>query len=174
MQVWEAETATDILVLREVLKLAEADPDVAADVLCALYEQRDRCSVLDDILSLAQEMPLPPIVVELPPPPVRVQVQGDLFHGRVPEGAVYVGRAAPGLKRSRYANPFTVAEHGANAVNLYWDYLKSEPELLAAARAELAGRDLACWCPDWKPCHAQVLIAAVHDPAWPHERRVSA
>ena len=42
----------------------------------------------------------------------RIKVTGDLFHGQVPDGAVYVGRAAPGLKGSRYANPYTVAEHG--------------------------------------------------------------
>lgn len=25
-------------------------------------------------------------------------------------------------------------------------------------RAELAGKDLACWCPTWEPCHADVLL----------------
>ncbi len=28
----------------------------------------------------------------------------------------------------------------------------------AEARAELAGKDLACWCPPWQPCHADVLL----------------
>jgi hypothetical protein len=42
----------------------------------------------------------------------RVKVTGDLFHGQVPDGAVYVGRAAPGLPRSPYANPFTVKTDG--------------------------------------------------------------
>jgi len=45
---------------------------------------------------------------ELPAPvrldPQRVRVAGDLFHGRVPDGAVYVGRAARGLTVSPYAN----------------------------------------------------------------------
>lgn len=32
-------------------------------------------------------------------------------------------------------------------------------------RAELAGRDLACWCPpDW-PCHADVLLEVANTPA---------
>jgi hypothetical protein len=31
-------------------------------------------------------------------------------------------------------------------------------ELRAAARRELAGRDLACWCPLDQPCHADVLL----------------
>lgn len=31
-------------------------------------------------------------------------------------------------------------------------------ELIAAARAELRGHDLACWCPLSAPCHADVLL----------------
>jgi hypothetical protein len=42
----------------------------------------------------------------------RVKVTGDLFHGQVPIGAVYVGRAAPGLRKSPYANPFPVKTYG--------------------------------------------------------------
>jgi hypothetical protein len=38
----------------------------------------------------------------------RVKVTGDLFHGVVPNGAVYVGRGKPGLKQSPFHNPFTV------------------------------------------------------------------
>jgi Domain of unknown function (DUF4326) len=91
--------------------------------------------------------------------PRRVQVTGDRFHPRVPDGAVYVGRAAPYLKRSRYCNPFTVKEFGREeAVRLYREYLLTTPGLLAAARAELAGRDLACRCSPDSPCHADVLI----------------
>lgn len=28
----------------------------------------------------------------------------------------------------------------------------------AQARSELAGKDLACWCPESQPCHADVLL----------------
>jgi hypothetical protein len=45
---------------------------------------------------------------------------------------------------------------------LYREYLITEPGLLAAAQTELAGRDLACWCPPDQPCHADILIAAVN------------
>lgn len=56
--------------------------------------------------------------------PRRVQVTGDLFHGRIPPGAVYVGRQARGLPRSPFANPFTVKEFGREeAVALYREYL---------------------------------------------------
>jgi hypothetical protein len=30
-------------------------------------------------------------------------------------------------------------------------------------RAELAGRDLACWCPLDQPCHADVLLELAND-----------
>jgi hypothetical protein len=89
----------------------------------------------------------------------RVRVTGDLWHGQVPPGAVYVGRAAPGLRASRYANPYPARLLGApRAVELYRAFLADRPELAAAARAELAGRDLACWCPPDRPCHADVLL----------------
>lgn len=35
----------------------------------------------------------------------------------------------------------------------------SNRQLLGVARDELAGLDLACWCPAWLPCHADVLLA---------------
>ena len=91
--------------------------------------------------------------------PQRVKVEGDLFHGRVPDGAVYVGRAAPGLPGSPFANPFTVREYGAaEAVSRYRGRLLSSPWLLAEMRRDLAGRDLACWCPPGQACHADVLL----------------
>lgn len=93
--------------------------------------------------------------------PRRVRVRGDLFHGRVPAGAVYVGRAAPGLRRSPYANPFRPTEltaaARADAARRFRDWICARPELLAAARAELAGKDLACWCPPG-PCHGEELL----------------
>jgi len=89
----------------------------------------------------------------------RVKVQGDLYHGRIPEGAVYVGRAGPGLPGSRFANPHKVREMGRDeAIRMYREHLAAHPELVAAARAELAGKTLACWCAPGQACHADVLL----------------
>ena len=68
MQVWEAVTGTDVLVLREVLKLAESDPDVAATVLNALYEHRANANdeTLAAILTRAEEAPLDPLFGAVP------------------------------------------------------------------------------------------------------------
>lgn len=100
--------------------------------------------------------------------PKRVRVLGDLFHGQVPAGAIYIGRAAPGLPASPYANPFRVGKNAtdrADAVRQYHAWLPTQPQLLAAAQAELAGWDLACWCElDGQPCHGDVLLPLVNTP----------
>lgn len=51
------------------------------------------------------------------------------------------------------------------AVAMYREWLAQLPSLVEAARTELAGRDLMCWCPlvdeggNPVPCHADVLLA---------------
>jgi hypothetical protein len=107
--------------------------------------------------------------------PRRARMIGDLYHGRIPEGAVYVGRAAPGLPGSPFANRHRAgicracgARHDrAGAVTAYACDLAARPDLVCAARRDLAGADLACWCRlDVSPCHADVLllVAAGDDP----------
>jgi hypothetical protein len=99
--------------------------------------------------------------------PRRVRVIGDLYHGRIPDGAIYVGRGAPGLPASRYANHHRAgacrtcrAHHDqAGAVAAYSRDLDASPQLIDSARRELAGVDLACWCRlDSRPCHGDVLL----------------
>jgi len=85
-----------------------------------------------------------------------------------PADALYVGR---GLG-SKYGNPYThlIGKSAAKfqvksreeAVNAYEDYLKSNPELLAAAKRELRGKDLICWCaPQF--CHADILLRIANE-----------
>ncbi len=75
---------------------------------------------------------------------------------RMPSGAVSV--AYP----TKWANPFRPAartpEANAVAREKYRQHLAEHPELIAAARAELAGKDLACWCAPELPCHADLLL----------------
>ncbi|PZG14331.1 DUF4326 domain-containing protein [Nonomuraea aridisoli] len=99
----------------------------------------------------------------------RVRVEGDRYHGHVPEGAVYVGRAAPGLKASPYNSPHAVGGKGCRVcgriherhevMELYREHLRDHPELVEQARRELAGKDLACWCRPDQECHADVLLS---------------
>lgn len=76
---------------------------------------------------------------------------------RKPPGAVVVARP------SRWGNPYPVVDGDrAAAVREYWAHLATRPDLVAAARRDLAGRDLACWCPPNEPCHADVLLAVAN------------
>lgn len=89
---------------------------------------------------------------------------------RMPPDTVKVGR--PGL----FGNPFVVAplqRPGStaagsyvavptveDAVECYRIWLTEGPgqPVLALARTELRGKNLACWCRVGTPCHADVLL----------------
>lgn len=88
---------------------------------------------------------------------------------RKPDLAVVVTR--PG----RWGNPFVVGRafpaawnytgdgrtrvrDAGHAVDLFRALMRESPAQSALARTELAGRDLACWCPLDQPCHADVLL----------------
>jgi Domain of unknown function (DUF4326) len=99
------------------------------------------------------------------PRPQRIQLR-RVSGWRKPEGAVVVARP------TKWGNPYTVAERGrARAVELYREHLLANPGLLEAARAELAGHDLACWCELTDPCHADVLLELANAPVVPGRRQ---
>ncbi len=79
---------------------------------------------------------------------------------RMPEDTVYVGRLPNGL--GGWGNPFIVSEHQTRqqAVdNFRRALLEGRLQFsVAQVRRELAGRDLACWCPPSAPCHGDVLL----------------
>lgn len=93
--------------------------------------------------------------------PKRVQVR-RVKGWRLPAGAVYVGRP------TKFGNPFRAADlpGGAEeAVRRFEEWLLRSTEgrnILAAARAELRGKPLACWCRAGEPCHADVLLRLVN------------
>lgn len=118
----------------------------------------------------------------VPHTPTRLQVRGDYFHGVLPAGAVYIGRPAPGLPGSKWANPFKPGQPTPVTVHLggrpwtvspslaggwppdaaaaveWFGSLVEHTGLHDAIRAELAGRSLACWCKPTAVCHGDVLL----------------
>lgn len=81
---------------------------------------------------------------------------------RMPPGVVYVGRG------SRWGNPFTKATVTGCACNtcLVARYQMSlSAEGVETIRRELRGKDLACWCPLDRPCHADALLELANDDA---------
>jgi|SRR5215211_4591850 len=96
----------------------------------------------------------------------RVKVTGGRFHPVVPDGAVYVGRESPYLKRHPLHNPFKVSEHGLEkALALYRQRLLDRPRLmeLAMMLVLVKGKDLACWCPPDQRCHVDVILDVVRE-----------
>lgn len=139
--------------------------------------------------------PVPPPKFPVPPPPkvsqgpeasqttvVRIRRKG----GEVVQGCdVYIGRRCTmggwKLESSKWANPYTVKEHGRErACQLYREYILATPALREALE-ELRGKVLGCFCCD-EPvreeevnesnrykCHGVVLLSLLREAK---ERRV--
>lgn len=75
----------------------------------------------------------------------------------IPAGSVYIGRP------SKWGNPFVVGPDGTRdeVVEKYRAWLLIQPELLEAARRELRGRDLVCFCAP-SACHGDVLLSVAN------------
>lgn len=85
---------------------------------------------------------------------------------RMPENTVKVDRT------TKWGNPFKVGEPGGaytakvkdrrHAYLLFKSIAGDNEKLVAAVKAELRGKNLACWCPKDNPyedcCHAAVLL----------------
>lgn len=79
----------------------------------------------------------------------------------IPPGAVYVGRP------TKWGNPYAIGCHvegqgrrrmtREDVMVLYAHWLRRQPALMFAARHELRGKDLVCWCAPL-PCHADILL----------------
>ncbi len=73
---------------------------------------------------------------------------------RKPANTIVVARP------SKWGNPFVIEKHGdaAACVLQFRTAAPSWPGYVATARQELRGKDLACWCPPNRPCHADILL----------------
>ncbi len=82
----------------------------------------------------------------------------NLLTDVIPADTVYIGRG------SLWGNIFKVGEHGTESevAHKYINWLQKQPELIAAAKEELRGKHLACFC---KPglCHGDLLILISND-----------
>lgn len=94
-------------------------------------------------------------LLERPLIPTRIQLRRTRGW-RKPTGAIVVSRP------SRWGNPFVVSEHQTRAqavANFRRALLEGRLQnSVDRVRRELAGHDLACWCPLDQPCHADVLL----------------
>ena len=75
---------------------------------------------------------------------------------RLPPNTVVVSRP------SKWGNPVKVGDPcyptRATAVGWYREHITPNSLMGKDAKAELRGKNLACWCPLGQPCHADVLL----------------
>lgn len=79
---------------------------------------------------------------------------------KMPPNAVYVGRP------TKWGNPYGLDKNlDANCsiyrqgiIDQYKIWLLNRLEINPHFLDELRGKDLACWCPLDKPCHADVIL----------------
>ena len=72
---------------------------------------------------------------------------------KMPPNTVYVGRA------SKWGNPYPVKVWGREgSLNMYQGYLEETVAYDPHFLDNLKGKNLACWCPLDKRCHADILI----------------
>lgn len=86
--------------------------------------------------------------------PIRVQ-RKRVKGWRMPENTVYVGRP------TKYGNPYAVTCPASTSFKLKQieKYKASMSEMLKQdARKELRGKNLACFCKEGEPCHADILL----------------
>ena len=71
----------------------------------------------------------------------------------VPTGAIYIGRP------SKWGNPFVIGKDGDRdeVIAKYRAWLLTQPATVEAAKRELVGKDLVCFCSP-KSCHGDVLL----------------
>ena len=85
---------------------------------------------------------------------------------KCPKDAVYVGRP------TKWGNPFShlpskvpgtvQCSDRLASIEAYAGYLESRYELKQAAKDELKGKDLVCWCAPLD-CHADILLSAANE-----------
>lgn len=76
-----------------------------------------------------------------------------VLNKRVSQNGVYIGRP------SKFGNPFVIGQHGdrAQVIKRFEEWLLAQPKLVEAAKQELRGKNLVCWCAPLA-CHGDVLM----------------
>lgn len=76
-----------------------------------------------------------------------------VLNKRDSQDGVYIGRP------SKFGNRFVIGQHGSRAdvITKYEAWLNTQPALIEAAKRELRGKNLVCWCAP-QACHGDVLL----------------
>lgn len=84
--------------------------------------------------------------------PKRIRLQRTLGW-KMPPNTVSVARP------SKWGNPFPVKDRdNEHAVDLFRDFIATNPDFGSKIKLELEGKNLACYCRLDQACHADVLL----------------
>lgn len=94
--------------------------------------------------------------------PVRIQLSRRAgFNLQDASRAINGLRAVNCARPGAWSNPFRIGEHGTHSevVDLFHhDMCQHWPNFYRSALLCLPGRNLACWCDPFDPCHVDVLL----------------
>ena len=88
-----------------------------------------------------------------------------VVNSRTEKYDVFIGRP------SKFGNPYSHLPNSAapwpvdtreDAIRLYEEWIRSQPELMAAAKKELRGKILGCYCSPLA-CHGDVLLKIANE-----------
>lgn len=87
--------------------------------------------------------------------PIRIKYKRGM---QLPPNTIYVGRPTKWGNRNKVGH----GETNHFAVACFRDDLRADPKLVAEAKRELKGKNLACWCKPEDECHADVWLELVN------------
>lgn len=81
-----------------------------------------------------------------------------VLNRRTSATSTYIGRP------SKFGNPFVIGRDGSRAdvIAKFEAWFRNKPELVEAAKRELRGRDLECFCAPLA-CHGDVLLRIANE-----------
>ena len=88
--------------------------------------------------------------------PIRIQ-RKRTKGWKMPPNTVYVGRP------TKWGNPFIIGRDGNVETCVEKYRLLREMHKHLTNYSELRGKNLACWCPLDKPCHADILLKLANE-----------
>ena len=91
-------------------------------------------------------------------PPNTVKVDRTTIWGNPFRIGIAINKALTARWGWKFKNPEFVCPDATTAVQCFRGCLAGDGASLYAVRKTLRGKNLACWCPLDRPCHADVLL----------------
>lgn len=87
-----------------------------------------------------------------------MEVHVKVLNKRTADSGAYIGRP------TKFGNPFVIGRDGDRdaVVDKFERWISTQPALIAAAKRELRGKNLVCWCAPLR-CHGDILLRIANE-----------